>query len=390
MRRLVIGLLLMVAACGPAQGGPSTSPLALVTPSPSATAETSPPGSPSPTSPGPLLFAVLEAKIPGSPHTWNTVAIVGLDGYAKAKTTFIPMPVPNLGCMGAVLSQSAHVAAGKAYFADGKGVVRSLSIQGQVIKVATFPLTSSQQMLSFAVSPDGSRLLGTVFTLPAKPNLACNGSPATGYALDVYSAPAGGSSTLLYHQSLQSSPSSVMALTGWDAVGPVGTYPTVWASQGGGPASELGVAVRIDAGTGKVLRQVADPNSCLVWDTAASGDFACVPAASARVSVRRSDGSEIWQFTPTAPVNALFKPFLAPDEQHVVVGGAGEDIEQVGAKDGSRINLTSALFGVAGWLNSTTILGGTSGGGLAYVRLSAPLTAVSMGFSGLFVGTVQN
>jgi hypothetical protein len=127
-----------------------------------------------------------------------------------------------------------------------------------------------------------------------------------------------------------------------------------------------------------------------VWETAASGDFVCIPAASPRVSVRRSDGTEIWQFTPTAPVNALFKPFLAPDEQHLVVGGAGEDIEQVGAKDGSRINLTSALFGVAGWLNSTTVLGGTSGGGLAYVRLSAPLTAVSMGFSGLFVGTVQN
>jgi len=378
MRRFVIGLLLLFAACGQAQGGSSNSPLA------------SAPASPTATSPGMLLFAVLEAKIPGSPHTWNTVAIAGLDGYAKAKTTFIPMPVPDLGCMGAVLSQSAHVAAGKAYFADGKGVVRSLSIQGQVIKVATFPMTSSQQMLSFAVSPDGSRLLGTVFTLPAKPNLACNGSPATGYALDVYSAPAGGSSTLLYHQSLQSPPSSVMALTGWDAVGPVGTYPTVWASQGGGPASELGVAVRIDAGTGKVLRQVADPNSCLVWETAASGDFVCIPAASARVSVRRSDGAEIWQFTPTAPVNALFKPFLAPDEQHLVVGGAGEDIEQVGAKDGSRINLTSALFGVAGWLNSTTVLGGTSGGGLAYVRLSAPLTAVSMGFSGLFVGTVQN
>ena len=403
MRRLVLGLLLLVAACGPAQGGPATSPLALVTPSPSATAETSPPVSPGPTALGPLLFAVLEAKIPGSPRTWNTVAIAGLDGYAKAKATFIPMPVPNLGCMGAVLSQSAHVAAGKAYFADGKGVVRSLSIQGQVVKVATFPLASSQQMLSFAVSPDGSRLLGTVFTLPAKPNLACNGAPATGYALDVYSAPAGGSSTLLYHQSLQSSPSSVMALTGWDALGPVGTYPTVWASQGGGPGSTLGVAVRIDANTGKVVRQVADPSVCQVWDMAFSGDYLCLknPVANSAgaydttLSLHSVSGAEITHFSVTTPDGSACCPFVAPDEQHMVVGAYYVSV--VGARNGTRFNLGSNVpgkqFGATGWLDSGTVIGSVSSlspsPNLAYVRLTTPGATVSLGFPGGFVGTVN-
>src|SRR4029077_14719479 len=228
MKRLLIALLLMVAACGQPQAQSATSPLASgSTPGASATQSASPGVTPSSKAPSslPLLFAVLEAKGTVNAYTWNTVAIAGLDGRARAKTTFVPMPLPKMGCIGAVIPVPAHVAAGKVYFADGKGVVRSLSVTGQVTRVATFALTSSQQMLSFAVSPDGSRLLGTVFTLPTKPNVACTGAPDTGYALDVYSAPAGGASRLLYHENLQSTPANVMALTGWDAVGPVGTSP---------------------------------------------------------------------------------------------------------------------------------------------------------------------
>jgi|GEM_PF-898812 len=397
MRRLIFALLLMAVACGPAQAQPAISLSAgVATPSATATAALSP--SPTPSTSGPLLFAVLEAKIPGSPYVYNTVAIAGLDGYARAKTTFVPMPVPSLGCMGPLLPPQAQVADDKVYFADGTGVVRSLSASGQVTRVASFPFSGHQQMLSFAVSPDGSHLLGTVFTLPAKPNLGCNGTQAGGYSLDVYSALAGGSSTLLY-QELTNAPgvtnapgaSFVIALTGWDALGPIGSYP-IWASQGGGPESELGVAVRIDATTGKVLRPVADPYSCTVWDSVASGDFVCIPAVSASVSVRRPDGSEIWHFAATTPINGLWNPFLAPDEQHVVVV---DGTEEVAGESGSRVTLGNATFVVSGWLNSTTLIGNGvgpnvgPGSDMAYVGLSAPSTVVSLGFQGSFVGTVQ-
>jgi hypothetical protein len=391
MWRLILSLLLLVVACGPGQAQATASPSAGVA-TPSALSP-----SPTPSTSGPLLFAVLEAKIPGSPYEWNTVAIAGLDGRARAKTTFVPMPVPDVGCMGANIPQSAQVADGKVYFADGTGVVRSLAPNGQIARIASFPFSGHQQMLSFAVSPDGSQLLGAVFTLPAKPNLGCNGSPSPGgFSLDVYSAKAGGSSTLLYHEGLPNPPPNVMALAGWDAVGPVGTYPTVWASQGGGPGSGLGVKVRIDASTGKVLRQVADPNSCLVWDIAASGDFVCIPpGVSARVSVRRPDGSEIWHFTATTPVNGLWNPFLAPDEQHVVVDGTNYSTEEVAGKSGSRVTLGNASFGVNGWLDSTTLIGNGvgpnvgPGSDMAYVGLSAPDTVVSLGFQGMFVGTLN-
>ena len=414
MRRLLFVLLLLAAACGQSQGQAGTSPV-VETPTPTATAtEGASPGPitsskpsllPQPSASRTLLFAVLEAKETANAYTWNTVAIVGLDGYARTKTTFAPMPVPNLGCMGAVLSQSAHVAAGKVYFADGKGVVRSLSIQGQIIRVATFPLTSSQQMLSFAVSPDGNRLLGTVFTLPAKPNLACNGSPAPGYALDVYSALAGGPSTLLYHQSLQTSPSNVLALSGWDAVGPVGTSPTVWASQGGGPGSELGVAVRIDAATGKVLRQFAAPSSCRVWDSVQSGAFVCTldpvqtssdpyGPVSQPVSIRSAAGLEEWRFTVTS-VNGANSPYLAPDEQHVVICcNFGTASNWLVDRQGHQILFKTGFY-ASGWLDAATVFGfsaqtASSPGVLSYVALNSPGTFISMGFTGNVVGTIQS
>src|SRR5258707_5028860 len=125
MRRLVVATLFMLVAWGQAQAGPSTSPVAEApTPTASAVPAASPSASPSPKAPQPksLLFAVLEAKGTTNAYIWNTVAIAGLDGRARAKTTFIPMPVPKMGCIGAVIPRSAHVAAGKVYFADGKGV----------------------------------------------------------------------------------------------------------------------------------------------------------------------------------------------------------------------------------------------------------------------------
>jgi hypothetical protein len=378
----------MMVACGPSQAQRPATPTA------SATAPSSP--SSTPTVSGPLLFAILEAKIPASPYQWNTVAIAGLDGYARAKTTFIPMPVPTVECAGATLPPSAHVAGDKVYFADGAGVVRSLSANGAVARVATFPFSGHQQMLSFAVSPDGSQLLGAVFTLPAKPSSWCGTAELSGYGLDVYKASAGGPSTLIYHKSLPST-GNVMALFGWDGVGPFGTYPTGWASQGGGPAPYgRGSPVRIDANTGKVLGAIGT-NACGVWNMAFSGDYACTEAPAtrsagtyeAKVSVRRADGGEIWHVTLTTEDGLVYSPDLAPDELHVAVG-TNAATEVVG-RTGSQIKIG---FFSNGWLNSSTLIGdvitASPNPNLAYVRLSAPGKVVSLGFPGLFVGTVRN
>ena len=397
-------LLVLTAACGQMPGtATSASATPVVTASPTVRPTAAPSAKSSPqTTPRPsatLLFAVLEAK--GTPNSWtyNTVAIAGLDGRARAKTTFAPIANPS--CL--VLPQSAHVAAGKVFFADGKGVVRSLAIDGRVAVAATFPLSSPNQMLSFAVSPDGTSLLGTVFTGPASA-MSCAGSPAGTFTFDAYAATNGGSRRLLYHQVSSTLP-SVLALTGWDSVGPLGSYPAVWWSQGGGPGSTLGVAVRVDPTTGKPGAQLSDPTACQVWDSVGSGSFVCLKdgvmknggspqqTVNVPVSVRRADGTELWQFTAVGQ-NTPFGPYLSSDAQHVLICcndlNLADSHEQLVGRDGSKVDLARG-FGVSGWLNPTTVVGWTSSSGnqMAYVALSAPNTAVSMGFTGLFVGTVQ-
>jgi hypothetical protein len=102
--------------------------------------------------------------------------------------------------------------------------------------------------------------------------------------------------------------------------------------------------------------------------------------------VRRPDGTVTWRFSVATSGYSLF---LAPDEQHVVLG-TGYVTEVVG-RDGRLVNLGSPVvgyqFGASGWLDSSTLIGGQSVA--AYVGLSAPGTAVSLGFSGTFVGTVH-
>jgi hypothetical protein len=384
MRRLLTGLLLLVVAtaCGSASVAARPSPSLAGTATPAANT------SPSPSlSPRPLLFAALEVK---GGNAWNVLAIAGLDGYARAKTNFTPLPAPFVGCAGSVPPASAHVAAGKVYFADGAGVIRTLNTTGQIATIAAIPYTGHQQMLSFAVSPDGSQLLASVFTLP--PQATPGSDPCAGpapfgpgdFMQDVYSANPGAATHLLYHRVLATSfgqPISTLAFVGWDKLGPEATYPTEWATQGGGP-HPYGTLVRVDASTGNVVRQVDNPQSCLVWDIAAGGDYVCTNNAGG-ISVRRPDATEIWGVA--APSNSQYwAPYLSPGEDKVATGATDNTIV---SSDGSQSPLG---LNPLGWLNETTIIGGGFGVHFTYAKVDRPGTAIDIGFTGMFVGTVQS
>jgi hypothetical protein len=403
MRRLIFGLLLIVVACGQPQARPATSPpavaaatpsaatsTALVTPLPSAPVASSPSPLPTPSSSSTLLFAVLESKSAASSGRWDTVAIAGLDGYARAKTTFTPMRVPTVGCTGgAVTPPSAHVAAGKVYFADGAGVVRSLSVSGQITTVATFPLISGQQMLSFVISPDASLLLGAVLTMPPNPQFGCNGSHGVGdFTLDVYSAPAGGANILQRHEVLQHNdpsvtiwPVNVMALVGWDQVGPVATFPSEVVTQGHPLLNYTGTPVRVAPNDGTILKQVSEPTSCYVQDIVPSGNFACTLSGTNQLSVRRPDSTEIWR--AETQLDSSIVAFLSPDERRTVLTG---HVTEVVGQDRSRVPV--AIWAV-GWLDPGTLIGTSDAGNLSFVTLNAPGINVDMGFKGQFVGTVR-
>ncbi|HET7465310.1 MAG TPA: hypothetical protein VFL29_01475 [Candidatus Dormibacteraeota bacterium] len=382
-------MVLLIAACG------SVSTAAHPSPSPST--QFSPQPSPNPD----LLVATLEAKGTANPWTYNTVVITDLRGSVKAQATFDPLPTPALGCMGAILPPMAHVVGNRVYYADGHGTIRTLAPDGSTATVARLPLTSAQQMLSFAISPDASRLLGAIFTAPANA-FPCDGSQPTGsYSYAAYSGPVGGSMQLVAHQTWASVP-QVMAFTGWDAVGPVGSYPSVWASQGGGPASTLGVKARIDPVTLRAT-ELGSSGSCLVWDSNATGSYVCevVPATldaqqkvQTRISVRAPDGHEDWGFTVTDE-NEASRPFLSPGGEHVVVCCSFDpQSEFVYARDGGH-RLLAGRFSADGWLDANAVYGWTDAtnenphGVVAYVALNAPDTIVRLGLSGQVVGSLS-
>ena len=153
------------------------------------------------------LLVALQANNTSNEMLWNTVVIADRAGKVRASASFTPLPTPFVGCAGAVLPIQAYVAAGKVFYAAGDGVIRSLDPNGHVAAAMTLPLRSPQQMLSFAVSPDGKHLLGSIFTLPDRPNTLPNCGPESfpfqgSFTLDVFAADSGGPARLIDHEDL--------------------------------------------------------------------------------------------------------------------------------------------------------------------------------------------
>jgi len=323
----------------------------------------------------------------------DTVAIAGLDGYARAKTTFTPLVPPYVGCLGPLFPPQAHVAASRVFFIDGKGVVRRLGLDRTVQQVATFPI-GGQQEASFAVSPDGRHLLGTVLTIPPK-SLNANGCAGTdsGFAPgdwseDVYAADAGGPARLVSHRSWPQAQGGlpILSLVGWDSRGPVGTYPTSIGTQGGGPIRDgwYGNAARIDPTSGQVQHQLGS-DTCFVTDVAPDGTYVCLGTNG--IDVYNPDGSTAWNYSK--PNADYYIPLLSPDRTRVAATGTA-----VLGKDGSVITVggsgSPGIF-VTGWLNNQTLIGwlGQTPFEMGVVNLAPPQKVIDLGFHGTFIGVVQ-
>jgi hypothetical protein len=282
------------------------------------------------------------------------------------------------------------------YYADGTGTIRSLDPTGKVAVLAAIPFSGAQQMLSFAVSPDGGSLMAAVFTLPPKPASAdpCLGTTwffAPGsFTLDVYSGASGGPVRLLYNQVLSTGSSQpgfdVMAFAGWDSQGPLVTDPTNWHRGDGDALPVPGVFARVDAQSGRVSQRLENnPQSCIVANVGARGDYACLTGAipAYTLSVRRPDHSELWAFTHLPAYAGI--PYLSPSERSAAFTVPSE------LPDG--LVVTPAGEGVSvpaqplGWLGDNVVIG-SNRTDLVYVTLTAPNTAVDLGFTGVFVGTI--
>ena len=386
MRRLALVVALLMSACA---AGTSVKPPASPLP------EASPPGAPvasAPASPAPaaspsplvvptgeLLYAVVEPQS----FNANKVAIAGLDGYARAKTAFSPIKPPYVGCLGPVMPVQSYAIGGRVYFLDGGGTVRYLDVKGHVVEVAGFPRSSSQQEVSFAVSPDGFHLLGTVLTLPPKPaadpcSSGVDFAPGD-FAQDIYSADAGGQAHLLSHQAIpQKSELPFLAFIGWDAIGPIATAPTVLGTQGGGPTHWWGHPVRTDL-SGKVLGDLGG-QGCHATDSLPDGTVAC--GLDSGTVVRLASGADLWHAS-----QQLSPGFLSPDAQRVA--GFGDNGQVAIGSDGSVVNLFGEFF-VSGWLDNVTVIGNFQTGEVGTQKIAPLGKGIPQGYAGSFVGVVQH
>jgi hypothetical protein len=282
----------------------------------------------------------------------------------------------------AILPPIAHVAAGRAYFIDGDGTVRSLGRSGDVREETRFRVTEVQQEASFAVSTDGRSLVGAVVTLPPKSEPAPRELSGL-FSTDVMIADAAGPAVVTRHETWTDSRAhgSGAQFVAWDPNGPVASYPAPLGGVGGGTQKWSGPLVHFPGGIPGSPVPISD--RCFMNDLLPDGRYVCTPAEGT-IEVHAADGNLLWQRVHT-PGEGYFSCFLSPDAERVVtyVG------PQVVGRDGSVVSLASH-FDQLGWLDSATVIGHTGPAAqLAYVRLQSPTKLVDLGFQGAFVGSLE-
>jgi hypothetical protein len=346
-----------------------------------------------------LLFAVLE---PGGDLTAmrdTAVAIVRTNGTAVAKAHFDARQLPRVGNALPLPQPEARVADGKVYFADAAGEVRALSPDGSVANVTTFPMTGPQQLLSFAVSPDGGQLLATLFSFPPvhvpPPQTPIDPPFGPGdFMLQVLSARPGQSPSVLVKRSWPQStglPRDALSVVGWSQDGPLATIDTALGTQEGSLGREMfGHVAEVDN-----LGRPGPPLNgygCNPWSVLSDATVLCDDDGQQRnFSVRSKDGAVRFSFHSAGDVQYLDLG-LAPDAAHVVylpTSGPAQVTDATG-----KVTQLPAMFRPEGWLNPTTVVGvlqtTQSEGDMALVQLARPTHLQDLGFHGFFDGVVQD
>jgi hypothetical protein len=340
---------------------------------------------------------------PGVAEAHDTIAIVEADGTVRVKATFKPRHVPFVGNADPLLQPEARIAAGAVFYIDGDGVVRRLDASGGVTEVAKFPISQSQQEVSFAVSPDGYHLVANVLTLPPPgPSGPEQGfQPGVPFHLELEAADAGGSTRTLSEVDVdQGVIPNLVQVVGWDSSGPlvdtIGSYGTQQGSLGRWVGGQL---ARLDQ-SGHVSEPLLQQD-CFIWERSPSGTTLCTDGNNRNVRELSASGQVLWAFPP-ADQQYLYVT-MSPDGSHIactlwymggpITPGTSGGRDQVRSRDGSVVDLPDRFL-PEGWLDDDTIIGVKGDypaptGDLATVHLSSPNQLTDLGLRGLFVGPIR-
>jgi hypothetical protein len=339
-----------------------------------------------------------------------TVAIVDVDGHVQARRTFKPPPQAVVGCEGSWIYAPVQVAGNGAYYLDDSGMVRRLSASGAVTEIAQFPIRTTQQVVWFAVSPDGSKLMAAIMVYTPlspswNPQQGCPVHEPGRVHEEIDLATVGGSTTML---SDQTNPPQVTSIVGWDQTGPVAVSDshmayigfiegTVW----GGPA------VHLDLGAHPVGGPIGGTNCSPFFGEVRDGNLVCHDPK--RPTVRDSSGKVLWALKALDPTDDFSYGAIAlsPDASRVAFSLNSKccytfDSSVVRSRDGVRSGLGSS-FQPQGWLDDRTVIGArgslkaTCSGcppdfvptTLGIIDLARPSEVRDLGISGTFLGVLQ-
>jgi len=353
----IAGILLLNAnPHRPIVPGPISTPSIEPTPAPSASA--------SAPSTEPLVVITQRLSAPqavsgarGQRHAGqapDTVLLARPDGTVVARATFKPAERPLITNAATIFPPQVRAAAGAAFYIDGDGVVRRLDRDGKITRVASFATSEPQHMTSFAVSPDGSRIMASVFTFGARgPGLP--GAITLGPSYDnLELAEAGGATRILSHVALASTLGHFMVV-GWDERGPVAGTGVLIATQNLAPVGWESPVYSLDL-AGNITGQLA--GDCTAAMEVPGGRFLCSGSAFAGKAARvnSEDGSVLW--TLPATVLSWDSAVLSPGAGVVALKPMGSPSyhNHLYYRDGAQLPLPDD-FRSTGWLDDGTLFG---------------------------------
>jgi hypothetical protein len=284
----------------------------------------------------------------------DTVLLARPDGTVVARATFKPAERPLITNAATIFPPQVHAAAGAAYYIDGDGVVRRLDRDGKTTRVATFTTSEPQHMTSFAVSPDGSRVMASVFTFGARgPGLPGAITVGPSYANLEY-AEAGGPTRILSHVALASTLGHFMVV-GWDDRGPVAGTAVLIATQNLAPAGWESPVYSVDL-AGNITGRLA--GNCTASMEVAGGRFLCGGSAFAgtAATVNSEDGSVLWTLPATAV--SWESAVLSPSADIVALKPMGSPSyhNHLDYRNGAQLPLPDDFRSI-GWLGDGTLFG---------------------------------
>lgn len=407
MKRFVSLACLCLVTCGQATSSPvASSSRATATPAPSASSP---------------AHEVLFAASLGEPCSLNcttTVAIVGLDGHIHAQASFTPPPRPAIGCEGSFVTTTAQVAAGSVYYLDSSGAVHRLRASGDNQLVVKLPILTSQQLTWFAVSPDGTKVIASVVAWPPlvsppiDPSQGCPQHVPGDVREELDLATVGGPTTTIWAKTLSGGvkgpPAALLAVAGWDGIGPVATTDTYMAYIGFVEGTVwLGHAAHLNS-QGQAGAAIGGPDCMPAFGDLADGRLVCYDPK--HPTVRDASGNILWSLKPLDPNDSYTYGAIAlsPDASRVAFILNSTccytfDSSVIRSRDGVRIGLV-APFEPQGWIDTATVIGqkghvmSTCSGcppnfvpdDMALIRVANPTNVIDLGFKGSFLGVVQS